>query len=483
MVYYKHVYHFFMEHQKRTRIVCTIGPASSSVTTLAHMMKSGMNICRLNFSHGSYADHKKLVKNIRAAAKKTGTIITILQDLSGPKLRIGELPPEGIVLKKGSEVVLSSEPNKGVIPVQYPYLERDVKVGEQILLDDGLLELVVTKAHKNGLTAKVIVGGVLKSHKGFNLPNSKLSIASITVKDKKDVVFGLEIGVDIVALSFVRSATDIKQLRRIITTHRPKHFPLIIAKIEKQEALDNLDDIIAQTDGVMVARGDLGVETLAADVPVQQKRIIAQCREAGKMVIVATEMLASMVSKPRPTRAEVSDVANAVIDHADAVMLSGESATGEYPREAVETMAAIACETEKSTLDDIAVCDTLDVIHKTSRDAGAIMGLLANRGDVHAIIIAPDAKHFISQISYFRPHVPVFVGCETYQDAAQAQVFWGTTAIPHIQHVESLLRIIKKNARTMGLMAKDPVALVEKRWGGFELTVAPFGELLKKTFH
>lgn len=483
MVYCNYVYHFFMQHQKRTRIVCTIGPSSSSIKTLIAMMKAGMNICRLNFSHGTYADHKKLIKNIRAAAKKTGTIITILQDLSGPKLRIGELPPDGIVLKKGAEVLLSSGNTSGSIPVQYPYLERDVKVGEQILLDDGLLEMVVTAVYKKGLIAKVVVGGVLKSHKGFNLPNSKLSIASITQKDKKDVEFGLQQEVDIVALSFVRSATDIKQLRRIIVSHRPSHKPLVIAKIEKQEALNNLEKIVAETDGVMVARGDLGVETMAADVPLQQKRIIAHCREAGKMVIVATEMLASMVSKPRPTRAEVSDVANAVIDHADAVMLSGESATGEYPVEAVTTMASIACETEKSTLDDIAVCDTLDVMHKTSRDAGAIMGLLSDRGDVHAIIISPEAKQFVSQISYFRPHVGVFVGCETYQEAAQAQVFWGTTAIPRVQHTENLLKEIKKQARSLGLSMKDPVALIEKRWGGFELTVAPMGELLRGTFH
>ncbi|HSX24807.1 MAG TPA: pyruvate kinase, partial [Candidatus Andersenbacteria bacterium] len=301
----------------RTNIVCTIGPASSMVPVLKEMIQAGMNVARINFSHGDHDANLDLVDKVRAASQEVGIPVAILQDLQGPKLRVGVLPPEGIELVEGKLVRLQAgvlEAEKGVIPVPYDRFAYDLGRGDRILLVDGTRELEVVDVQRNIITAKVLLGGKLISHKGINVPTSTLSMESMTEKDDADLAFGLKQNIDFVALSFVRSAEDIRQLKEKIKKWLPEGTepPHIIVKIEKHEALLNFDEILEETDGVMIARGDLGLETPVSRLPIHQKELIVKCIAAGKSVITATEMMASMEYNPRPTRAEVSDVANAV---------------------------------------------------------------------------------------------------------------------------------------------------------------------------
>ncbi len=440
---------------KRTKIVCTIGPASSKPVVLEKMMKAGMNVCRLNFSHGTHPDHKKLIRLIRTASRKVGQPVAILQDLSGPKIRVGDLPEQGLKLIKGKVVVLSCAEKliKDHIPVQYKKLYKDVSKGDQVLLDDGLLELKVEKISGKNVYCKVVVGGKLKSHKGLNTPTAKLSVATITDKDKKDLKFGLAQGVDIVSLSFVRTAKDIKQLRKLIKKWLPKgaRFPLVVAKVEMREAVDNFDSILQVVDIIMVARGDLALETEGTRVPVLQKIITEKAIEANRAVIVATEMLGSMVEKPRPTRAEISDVANAVVDHTDATMLSGESATGKYPVVTVKTMANIIKETEKSVFDDF-VPTALDFVSdKKHSELSSIASLLARTNKVQAILVARSASKYAPMIRRFRPELPIIVSAEDKTHAQQLNLYWGL--IPkvfpknEISAMKKYLNILDKRAK------------------------------------
>lgn len=417
-------------HLKRTKIVCTIGPACGSEVMLEKLVRAGMNVARLNFSHGTHADHKKLILALRKVSKKTGQPITILQDLQGPKVRVGDLPKEGFVLKEGAIVVFTTGAAQGKkIPVGYKKLHEDVKKGDRILLDDGLLEVEVVRVRGKDVSAKVILGGLLTSHKGMNITTASLSLSVLSPKDRKDLVFGVEMGVDVIALSFVRTVKDIQQLRRLIakaTAHKKKQSPImVIAKIEKHEALQNIDAIIQEVDGIMVARGDLAVETPAAEVPIWQKTIVSKCLAAAKPVIVATQMLDSMIRNPRPTRAEISDVANAIIDHTDAVMLSGETATGKYPLEAVSTMATVAIETESSFFDDlhihVSVRDELNVEQAMSKTAG----LLARTMSAKAIVGTSLSGDTARQMSRFRPEIPVFIGTSDLRVMRQMNLSWG----------------------------------------------------------
>ena len=308
---------------KRTRIIATIGPASCNPRILLELIRSGVNVARLNFSHGSFEEHAKYIAAIRLAARRARRTVTILQDLSGPKVRVGELPPEGVVLKAGEKIVFRNKPkNYGAFPFQYLGLPKDVSRGDTLLLDDGLLEVEILGTTPTEITARVVVGGTLTSHKGINVPSASLKIPAITEKDKKDLVFGLAHGVDWVALSFVRDPRDVEQLRKLIIKAKPARVPKIIVKVEKHEAVDHLDKIIHAADGIMIARGDLGVELPPEQVPLIQKRIIIKCRAAQKPVVVATQMLDSMIRNPRPTRAEVSDVAQAVFDCTYSVIFS-----------------------------------------------------------------------------------------------------------------------------------------------------------------
>jgi pyruvate kinase len=333
----------------RTKIVATIGPASSSIEVLRRMVDAGMNVARLNFSHGSYEDHAVMVKLLRAVEQEMDTPITLLQDLQGPKIRVGQLPMGEKILVEGDLIPLVpievSQQYADAISIDYPHLAMEAQPGDRILLDDGLLEMRVKAIQGIEVLCEVVNGGVLKSRKGVNLPGLDLTLPSMTEKDKKDLEFGLTQGIDWVSLSFVRKGADILELKQFLTDRGHGDLP-VIAKIEKPQAIANLEEILAATNGVMVARGDLGVEVNPEKVPRLQKEIIRLCNLREIPVITATQMLDSMIHNPRPTRAEASDVANAILDGTDAVMLSGESAVGAYPVQAVRMLCKIAEETE-----------------------------------------------------------------------------------------------------------------------------------------
>ncbi len=334
---------------KRTKIVATIGPASRDEATIRQMIRSGMNVARINFSHGDHQTHGENIDRIRKIAKEEGAVVAILCDIQGPKIRIGKVANEPLVLKKGDKVTftLDNVPGEnGVISLPHPEFIQDIKAGMQLLLDDGNMEMMVVQTIARGLICEAVIPGVLSSRKGVMAPKARLTLSAITEKDRADVEFALGKHTEYLAMSFVRSQDDIREMRWLI-----KHLGgdvAVISKIEKHEALENIESIVEVSDGIMVARGDLGVETPAEEVPFHQKRIIELCNEAGKPVITATQMLNSMVENPRPTRAEASDVYNAILDGTDAVMLSNETAAGKYPVIAIETMARIAVIAEHS---------------------------------------------------------------------------------------------------------------------------------------
>ena len=324
-----------------TKIVATLGPSSDSPEAMRALIKNGMNVARINFAHGTHAEHARKIADLRAISKEMGIPVAILQDLGGPKIRVGDLPSEGVNLKAGDLFCLYSEEGKGDkrgVSVTYQDLPGEVQTGDPILLADGLLELEVVSTNPTCVECRVVTGGVLTSHKGINLPTRTLKTSALTEKDILDLDFGMDEGVDYVGVSFVRSAADIRMVKdRMIGRQAP-----VIAKIEKHEAIANIDEILEEADGIMVARGDLGVEVPLEEVPTYQKILIRKANALGKPVITATQMLRSMVDSPRPTRAEATDVANAVLDGTDAVMLSEETAMGAYPIAAVQYMARIA---------------------------------------------------------------------------------------------------------------------------------------------
>lgn len=334
----------------KTKIIATIGPSTSSYEMLKQIIEAGVDVCRINFSHGEHADHLEVIKKVKIINDELGTNVCILGDLQGPKLRIGEIENGFIHIKKGQKILLTSEKCVGTsekIYVSYKNLAQDVKPGEKVLLDDGKIELKFLEIKdKTSVIAQVVVGGILKSRKGFNLPNSNLSVPSLTEKDKIDLLFALKHDVDWIGLSFVREARDIYDLRKVIEEHNPR--TRIIAKIEKPQAVKNFNSILKESDGIMVARGDLGVEMPMQKVPVIQKKIVEQCIAASKPVIIATQMMESMIENPTPTRAEVNDVANAVLDGADAVMLSAETSVGKYPLKTIQMVEKVLGEVEIS---------------------------------------------------------------------------------------------------------------------------------------
>lgn len=411
---------------KRTKIICTIGPASETEAMISALIKNGMNDARLNFSHGTHASHKMMIKNIRGAAEKNKKVIGIIADLQGPKIRVGELPEAGVNLKNGATVVLTTGKAGGKkLPVTYSGLHRDVKRGERLLLDDGLLELKAERVTGRDIFCKVINGGQLTSHKGINLPDSKIRLSSLTKKDKEDLAFAMGESVDFVAISFVRSAKDVKELSGLIdknAKNKKIKKPRIIVKIEKGEALENFVEILALADAVMVARGDLAVETPAEDVPLRQKEMIALCRQAGKPVIVATQMMDSMIRNPRPTRAEVSDVAGAVMDNVDAVMLSAESASGKYPKETVAMMNKIILETEESPYDDAAVGE--GGAAGEAEVVGKSINILVREAGIGQIIDLSETNLY-RYISKWRPEADVFVKIK--DGDLYPNLFWGAT--------------------------------------------------------
>lgn len=432
---------------RRTKIVVTLGPASSDEKTIRRLLKAGMNVARLNLSHGSHDDHACMYDLLRKISEKTGKPLCILLDLQGPKVRIGELSGDGMMLNPGQKVTLTTDQNPVNpldIPVDFPQLSQSVRPGRRILLDDGNLELRVDAIAAGQVSAHVVVGGLLKSHKGISLPEAHLDIRALTDKDIDDLEFGLKLGVDAVALSFVRSEEDVRFLREKILSIAPElqRIP-IIAKLERPEALNHLDRIIEESDGVMVARGDLGVEMSPEMVPIAQKRIIECANRHAKVVITATQMLESMIHNPRPTRAEASDVANAIFDGTDGVMLSGETAVGEYPVQAVEMMAKIACQAEAHAEEWGHVHGP--VITDAKGDDTVFMSLavreLAHDRNVAAIAVFTMSGRTALYVSKTHPNVPILAFTPEHHTYQRMQMYWGVTPylVPQSTTLEDML--------------------------------------------
>jgi pyruvate kinase len=448
------------------KIVCTLGPSSNTKETICDLLTAGMNVARLNFSHGTHEEHGEKIDLIREVSNEMGVPITILQDLQGPKLRIGKLPEGGVELKAGDFVTLSSSesfmPDEAdiYIPFEIPDLHKCLQPGNHILLDDGHIEMEVKAINGERINAIVILGGVLKSNKGVNLPGANLSTPIFTDKDREDLKFGLQKGVDIVAISFVRCADDILTIRKAIdelsdspeTAKTP-----IIAKLERPEALEDLEGIMDVTDGVMVARGDLGVEMTPADVPIAQKEIIASANAHGKLVITATQMLESMINNPRPTRAEATDVANAIFDGTDAVMLSGETAAGRFPVESVLMMASIIQRAEKD-LDKWGKFDYAASLAK-QRDSLSITRAakeLAHDRNVAAIIVFTQSGRTARLMSKARPNVPIFAFTPELNTYQQMGLFWGVTPlfVPYADTLETMLKHVETAIATTTKLKK-----------------------------
>lgn len=432
---------------QKTKIVATLGLSSSTEKELTGMVKAGMNVARLNFSHGSHEDHAKLIDTVRAVSAKLKTPVAILQDLMGPKIRIGDFSTEQIHLKKGSDFTLTIEPCTGDehhAYISYHALPKEVSEGMDILLDDGKRKLKVLKVTEKEIKCKVIDGGDIRGRRGVNVPGAHLNIGSLTEKDRKDLELGLKKGVDFVALSFVQTADDVKKLRAILDKRGSKIG--IIAKIETEEAVANIDAILEVSDGIMVARGDLAVEIPKEDVPIVQKTIIKKAIDAGKPVITATQMLDSMITSPVPTRAEVNDVANAILDGTDAVMLSGETAMGDHPVLVIETMSRIALRTEGSSLYEEEVAKFKRTSH------GIVDSVSASVSSTSAIVGAKTIVAFSEygftprMISRYKSKAPILVLTPHEMTQRQMSLSFGCIAeiIPPVKTVVEAATLAKK---------------------------------------
>jgi pyruvate kinase len=415
---------------RKTKIVCTIGPASESIEKLTQLMEAGMNVARLNFSHGNFEEHGARIQNIREAAKKAGKNIAILLDTKGPEIRTHNMVNGAIELTAGTSSIVSMTEVEGTpekFSVTYEGLIDDVEIGSKILLDDGLIGLEVEKLDKsNGdIHVKVLNSGTLKNKKGVNVPGVSVKLPGITQKDAEDIVFGIGQNVDFIAASFVRRASDVLEIRQLLEENNATHIH-IIPKIENQEGVDNIDEILEVSDGLMVARGDLGVEIPAEEVPLVQKDLIKKCNAFGKPVITATQMLDSMQRNPRPTRAEASDVANAIFDGTDAIMLSGETAAGIYPVEAVQTMHNIASRAE-SALDHKKLLSThsKDSEHTMTDAIGQSVAHTALNLGVKAIITATESGHTARMISKYRPKAPIVAVTANDYVLRRLALVWG----------------------------------------------------------
>ncbi|OJF89709.1 pyruvate kinase [Alkalibacterium sp. 20] len=414
---------------KKTKIVCTIGPVSESLETLEKLIEAGMNVARLNFSHGDHEEHLNRIKNIRIASEKTGKMVGIMLDTKGPEIRTHNMKDGAITLSKGETVRISMsevEGTKEKFSVTYTDLINDVTPGTSILLDDGLIDLLVTDIERdNGIIVTTAQNtGVLKNKKGVNVPGVSVNLPGLTEKDRSDILFGLENDIDFIAASFVRRTSDVLDIKEILEKQGKMHVQ-IIPKIENQEGVDNLEEILAIADGLMVARGDLGVEIPTEDVPIVQKRMIAMCNNAGKPVITATQMLDSMQANPRPTRAEASDVANAIFDGTDAIMLSGETAAGDYPVESVRTMYNIAMRTEAALINQDAFALKAYDRNDMTEAIGQAVGHTAKNLNIHTIVAATESGHTARMISKFRPKADILAVTFSDETARGLALQWG----------------------------------------------------------
>ena len=446
---------------RRTKIIATLGPASSSPEVIRQLILAGMDVARLNFSHGTYDDHARIIGNLRKISAELDKPVTILQDLQGPKIRVGTLSSGQMELKKGSFMKLLPEAqysgSQEEIPIDYPHTAEDAQPGMQVLLDDGLLEMKVNKVDSDSVICEVIEGGTLKQRKGVNFPNLKLKLPSLTEKDKRDLEFGIGHDVDWISLSFVRNGSDLRELKSLIESKgvmKP-----VIAKIEKPQAIEHLKEIIEEAQGIMVARGDLGVEMSPERVPMLQKSIIELCNRIGKPVITATQMLESMMYEARPTRAEASDVANAIIDGTDCIMLSGETAAGKFPVRAVEIMSKIATEVERQiefktyppegNQDIMALSEATNIIEKIA--------------DPHCIVVMTTSGRSARFVAAERPKTPIYALTTSLNVYHELNLLWGINPILVSEISSTFDNLIKLAASTLverGLAASGDKIIV-----------------------
>ena len=431
---------------RKVKIVCTLGPATAGVPRLVELIEAGMDVARLNFSHGEYAAHRAMYDDVRTAAKQVGRPITVFADLCGPKIRVGKMQDGQVALEKGKTIILCTADVLGTperVSHSYLPLARDVEPGDPILLDDGLLQLRVESVKGDEVLCRIVDGGVLKDRKGMNLPGSKLSVPALTEKDKKDIVFGRELGVDWFALSFVKNAGDIAQAKALAGG-----VP-IIAKIEKPEAVQNLESILEAADAVMVARGDLGVEAGHEKVPLIQKRILREIKIRAKPAITATQMLDSMVKNPRPTRAEVSDVANAVLDGTDAVMLSAETSVGDYPVEAVKCLGTVIDEIERNENYLTAGQERPEVRERTfSSSIADAAAEIAEDLHLAAIAVYTESGHSANLLSAQRPLANIVAFSRHDRVLGRLGLLWGVRPL-HGAWVQGVDSVVEQTAREL----------------------------------
>lgn len=451
---------------RRCKILCTLGPASSSPEVIGALIDAGMNACRLNLSHGSKEVHTKTYRTIRQEASRRGMAVAILADLQGPKLRVGKIPGEGFMLEAGHKLRISTNPEDAVVQegttaavtTTYERLTEDVRSGDRILLDDGNIELTANGADGHVLNTTVVQGGLLSSNKGINLPGVELPVPALTEKDREDLEFALELGVDVVALSFVRKPEDLEVARDVM--RKMGRMRPLIAKIEKPQAIDNLAEIVDDFDGVMVARGDLGVECPLEDVPFLQKQVIDVARRRAKPVIVATQMLESMIAAPAPTRAEASDVANAILDGADAVMLSGETSVGKYPIESIQTMARIISSTDDHGLVGMAAIDWQPktrggVIAKAAAE-------VAERVAAKYLVAFTQSGDSARRLARLRGTTPILAF--TTEDATRSQLSmsWGveTFKMADVEHTDEMVRQVDEALLEIGRVKEGDLVVI-----------------------
>ncbi len=445
-----------------TKIVCTLGPSSNSVDMLMQLIRSGVDVVRLNFSHGSHEEHLGTLRNVQEAVKRTGEFITVLQDLQGPKIRIGGFKTPFVELRAGASFTITTDQIAGDetrVSTSYTNLTNDVQPGDMILLDDGKLHVQVQEVKGTNVRCEVKVGGILSAHKGINLPNVAVNTPSLTEKDIRDLDFGIKNDVDYIALSFVRTAEDIRQLRKAIIERIEKNrFLPIVAKIEKPQAVANIDEIIAEADAIMIARGDLGVELPPEDVPMLQKKIIRKCSAAGKPVIIATQMLESMINSPTPTRAEANDVANGVVDGADAVMLSGETSVGKYPLEAVQMMHRIITKVESEQLNTQRISDHIPYGVANRHDALARAAcVLAEQMNASAIVCVTHSGKTARVVSRYRPRTRILAVTDRGKILRRLNLMWGVHGIvleSLVQDSDKALKQIQERLLNLGLIQR-----------------------------
>lgn len=449
--------------RRKTKIICTIGPASESPLILEALIQAGMNVARLNFSHGTHVAHLKKIKTIRETADRLRQTVTILQDLGGPKIRIGMMREGGVELKRGNEFYLTKQVLIGdetKATVTYPALPSEVKPGDRILLADGTIELKVLESDGQHIRCQVIVGGILTSHKGMNFPTGTIQATAFTEKDYEDLLFGIQHGVDLVSLSYIREAADIEGVKRILKKESVD-LPLI-AKIERKEALENIDEIVEASDGIMVARGDLGMETPIEKIPNVQKKLIQKANASGKPVITATQMLRSMVDHTQPTRAEVTDVVNAIYDGTDTIMLSEETAIGQFPVEALQMMAKIALSAEEEFPHSLFLRREMDKRMNLQQAISGAASLLAEEVKATVIVTPTESGSTARWVSRLRPSQPILALSRHLPTIRRLNLCWGVypVLVSDWKDTDEMLERSKKMPKELGMVSKGEKIIV-----------------------